>query len=50
MQETAQVLQLDEKLSAVLGCPQQVPRDSLPGLVGKQLSPMDPIKLDYTIE
>jgi hypothetical protein len=43
------MLQLDEKLSSLLGC-QQLVREGLPSAVGKLLQPLQPIKVKHTIE
>lgn len=43
------VLQLDEKLAGLMGC-QQLVREALPAAVGKLLQPVQPIKVQHTIE
>lgn len=48
-EQTSPYLQLDEKLAKLFGCNQLV-RDALPSAVGKLLQPMEPIKVNYTIE
>jgi hypothetical protein len=42
-------LQLDDKLASLMGCSQLV-REALPSAVGKLLQPLQPIKLQHTIE
>ncbi|WIA38491.1 hypothetical protein OEZ86_001813 [Tetradesmus obliquus] len=43
------VLQLDEKLAGLMGC-QQLVREALPAAVGKLLQPVQPIKVQHTID
>jgi hypothetical protein len=43
------VLQLDDKLASLMGCPQLV-REALPSAVGKLLQPLQPIRVKHTIE
>ncbi|KAF6258758.1 hypothetical protein COO60DRAFT_1638864 [Scenedesmus sp. NREL 46B-D3] len=42
-------LQLDDRLASLMGCPQLL-REALPSAVGKLLQPLQPIKIQHTID